>query len=104
MSIYGHTYEHIISRNSAVVAIVVGNGHNVKSSNLERSRLHFTLAPITLGKLSEFLRRSLMIFIIQRTYQPKRCEYSNKDEDNSPKTLKDKKNPLESSYSPSSSG
>ena len=27
----------------------------------------------------------------QRTYQPKCCEYNNKDEDNSPKTLNDKK-------------
>ena len=26
----------------------------------------------------------------RRTYRPKRCEYSNKDEDNSPKTLNDK--------------
>ena len=26
----------------------------------------------------------------QRTYQPKRCENSNKDKDNSPKTLNDK--------------
>ena len=26
----------------------------------------------------------------QRTYQLKRCEYNNKDEDNSPKTLNDK--------------
>ena len=26
----------------------------------------------------------------QRTYQPKRCGYDNKDEDNSPKTLNDK--------------
>ena len=25
----------------------------------------------------------------QRTYQPKRCEYNNKDEDNSSKTLND---------------
>ena len=27
----------------------------------------------------------------QRTYRPKRCENNNKDEDNSPKTLNDKK-------------
>ena len=27
----------------------------------------------------------------QRTYQPKRCGNNNKDEDNSPKTLNDKK-------------
>ena len=26
----------------------------------------------------------------RRTYRPKRCEYNNKDEDNSPKTLNDK--------------
>ena len=26
----------------------------------------------------------------RRTYWPKRCEYNNKDEDNSPKTLNDK--------------
>ena len=26
----------------------------------------------------------------RRTYQPKCCEYNNKDEDNSPKTLNDK--------------
>ena len=29
----------------------------------------------------------------QRIYRPKRCENSNKDEDNSPKTLTDKKSP-----------
>ena len=27
----------------------------------------------------------------RRKYWPKRCEYNNKDEDNSPKTLNDKK-------------
>ena len=27
-----------------------------------------------------------------KTYRPKRCEYNNKDEDNSPKTLNDKNN------------
>ncbi len=26
----------------------------------------------------------------RRIYRPKRCEYNNKDEDNNPKTLKDK--------------
>ena len=26
----------------------------------------------------------------RRTYRPKRCEYNNKDEDNSPRTLNDK--------------
>ena len=33
-----------------------------------------------------------------RTYQSKSCEYNNKDEDNSPKTLNDKKSKYQSKY------